>query len=52
MMKKDSFLINLSRGGIVDEKALFNALTNNKITGAAIDVFELIKDQLRSSLFD
>lgn len=41
LMKKDSVLINLSRGGIVDEKALYSALVNNKIAGAAIDVFEL-----------
>ena len=40
MMKPDAFLINTSRGGVVDEKALFQALKGNKIAGAAIDVFE------------
>lgn len=38
-MQEGSFLINLSRGGIVDEEALFNALVDGKLTGAAIDVF-------------
>jgi len=40
MMKPDAFLINTSRGGVVDEKALYHALKENKIAGAAIDVFE------------
>ena len=39
-MKKDSFLVNVSRGGVVDEKALYKALKNGKILGAAVDVFE------------
>ena len=39
-MKSNSFLINASRGGIIDEEALFDALKSNKIEGAAIDVFE------------
>jgi D-3-phosphoglycerate dehydrogenase len=39
-MKPSSFLINTARGGIVDESALFNALKNSKIAGAAIDVME------------
>ena len=38
-MKKGSYLINLSRGGIVDEEALYYALKNNNIAGAAVDVF-------------
>ena len=38
-MKKDAFLINTSRGGIVDEEALYNALRNNKLRGAALDVY-------------
>jgi glyoxylate reductase len=40
MMKKTAFLINTSRGPIVDEKALVCALKNNNIRGAALDVFE------------
>ncbi|MET3502356.1 D-3-phosphoglycerate dehydrogenase [Mucilaginibacter rubeus] len=39
LMKTGAFLVNISRGGIVDEEALYNALAANKLTGAAIDVF-------------
>jgi len=39
-MKKDVVLINTSRGGIINESDLINALSNNLISGAAIDVFE------------
>lgn len=38
-MKKTAFLINTSRGGIVDETALKKALINNQIAGAALDVY-------------
>jgi D-3-phosphoglycerate dehydrogenase / 2-oxoglutarate reductase len=38
-MKKTAFLINASRGGVVDETILFNLLKEKKIAGAAIDVF-------------
>ena len=38
-MKKDAILINVSRGGIVDEKALYKAISNKSIGGAAIDTF-------------
>ncbi len=40
MMKDSAVLINTSRGGIVDESALYEALRKNKIRGAALDVFE------------
>lgn len=39
MMKSDSYLINCARGGVVDENAILEALDNNKLAGAAIDVF-------------
>ncbi|MFA6411215.1 MAG: 2-hydroxyacid dehydrogenase [Syntrophales bacterium] len=39
MMKGDSILINLSRGGLVDRGALEDALTAGKIGGAGLDVF-------------
>ncbi len=39
-MKKTAFLINTSRGAVIDEKALVEALKNDTIRGAALDVFE------------
>ncbi|HDD36674.1 MAG TPA: phosphoglycerate dehydrogenase, partial [Archaeoglobus veneficus] len=40
MMKDGAYLINCARGGIVDEDALYKALTNGKIAFAALDVYE------------
>lgn len=40
MMKKKVILINAARGGIVDEKALLNALKKREIAGAGLDVLE------------
>jgi len=39
-MKASSYLINLARGGIVDEDALVAALARGEIAGAALDVFQ------------
>lgn len=39
-MKKSALLLNLGRGGIVDEEALALAVDNGVIAGAALDVFE------------
>jgi phosphoglycerate dehydrogenase-like enzyme len=38
-MKDSSFIINTARGGIINEDALSQALINNKISGAALDVY-------------
>lgn len=40
MMKSSAILINTSRGGIVNEDALYDALKNKVIAGAALDVYE------------
>jgi D-3-phosphoglycerate dehydrogenase / 2-oxoglutarate reductase len=40
-MKPTAFLINTSRGEIIDEESLFGALSENRISGAALDVFEV-----------
>ena len=39
-MKKNCYLVNTARGGIVNEEALYQALLNKTIAGAALDVFE------------
>ena len=38
-MKTTAYVINVARGGLIDEEALFEALTNNVIAGAGLDVF-------------
>ena len=40
LMKNTSFIINTARGKLIVESDLFDALTNNQIAGAALDVFE------------
>ena len=39
-MKKNAILINTSRGGVIDSQALYTALKEKRITGAALDVYE------------
>jgi glycerate dehydrogenase len=38
MMKPSAFLINTSRGGLINERDLAEALNNNQIAGAGLDV--------------
>ncbi|MEA5076995.1 MAG: phosphoglycerate dehydrogenase [Anaerolineaceae bacterium] len=46
-MKPTSYLINTARGGLIDEQALFEALSNGKISGAGLDVF--VEEPLKNS---
>ena len=39
-MKDTAYIVNCARGGVIDEDALYEALANNKIGGAALDVYE------------
>jgi D-3-phosphoglycerate dehydrogenase len=41
MMKKTAFLVNISRGQVINESALIQALEEDKIAGAGLDVFEI-----------
>jgi D-3-phosphoglycerate dehydrogenase len=40
LMKKGVMIIDCSRGGVVDQEALYEALVSGKVAGAALDVFE------------
>ena len=50
-MKKTAFLINTARGPIVDEQALVDALRNQEIAGAGLDVFEF-EPKVNAGLLD
>jgi len=40
LMKEGAYLINSARGGVVEEEALYSAIKEGKLSGAAVDVFE------------
>lgn len=50
-MKKSAYIINVSRGPIVDESALIEALQSGEIAGAGLDVFETEPPSKESPLF-
>ena len=52
IMKSNSVIINTSRGDIINEKALIDALINNDIQGAALDVFSSEPLDKKSKLFE
>ena len=39
LMKESAYLVNIARGGIIDEEAMIAALSENRIAGAGLDVF-------------
>ena len=51
LMKPGAFLVNTARGGIVNEEALYNALTSGKLRGAGLDVLEREPPDAKHKLF-
>ncbi len=51
-MKKGAFLVNVSRGGLIDEDALYEAIKDGHLAGAGLDVFEKEPIPMDSKLFE
>jgi len=51
LMKPDAFLVNTARGGIVNEEALYAALTTGKLRGAGLDVLDREPPDAKNKLF-
>lgn len=51
-MKRSAFLVNVARGGVVDERALVDALRRRRIAGACLDVFAEEPLPAKSPLWD
>ena len=51
LMKKSSFIINCARGGILNEEDLYEALKNENIAGAGLDVFDVEPTPSSNPLF-
>jgi phosphoglycerate dehydrogenase-like enzyme len=51
LMKKEAFIINTARGGIIDEGALIRVLTERSIAGYATDVFAVEPPSVQDPLF-
>lgn len=52
LMRPTAYLINTARGGLVDEKALYEALVSAKLAGAGLDVFEQEPPTVGQALHD
>jgi len=51
LMKTGAFIVNSARGGVVEEEALYKALKDGKLAGAAVDVFESEPPAKENKLF-